>query len=34
MVLAPGEMENVILKKKDLESRPGLKTITIRIEQN
>lgn len=34
IVLAPGEMENVILKKKDLESRPGLKTITIRIEQN
>ena len=33
MVLAPGEMENVVLKKKDLADRPGLKSITIRIEQ-
>ena len=33
LVLAPGEMENVVLKKKELEGRPGLKTITIRIEQ-
>lgn len=33
MVLAPGEMENVVLKKKDLQEHPELKTITIRIEQ-
>lgn len=33
MVLAPGEMENVVLKKKDLQEHPELETITIRIEQ-
>ena len=32
-VLAPGEMENIVLKKKDLEAQPGLSCITIRIEQ-
>ncbi len=33
MVLAPGEMENIVLKKKDLLARDGLKAITIKIEQ-
>lgn len=32
-ILAPGEMEQVILKKSDLEAAPDLKTITIRIEE-
>ena len=32
-ILAPGEMEQVILKKSDLEAVPDLKTITIRIEE-
>lgn len=32
-IMAPGEMEQVILMRKDLEARPELSTITIRIEQ-
>ena len=32
-VLAPGEMENIILKKKDIKAAEGLSCITIRIEQ-
>ena len=31
-VMAPGEMEQVILKKSDLMDRPGLQTITITVE--
>lgn len=31
-VMAPGEMENIVLKKADLTAHHGLKTITIRIE--
>lgn len=31
--LAPGEMEQVILKKKDVLAKPGLKTITIQVER-
>ena len=31
-VMAPGEMEQVILKKKDLEAFEGLETITVKIE--
>lgn len=31
-VMAPGEMEQVILKKADLLERPGLKTVTITVE--
>ena len=31
-ILAPGEMEQVILTKKDLDEYPGLKTITVKIE--
>ena len=31
-ILAPGEMEQVILQKKQLAGRDGLKTITIKIE--
>ncbi len=31
-VMAPGEMEQVILKKSDLLDRPGLQTITITVE--
>lgn len=32
-VMAPGEMEQVILKKSDLENFKGLKTITVKIEK-
>lgn len=32
-VLAPGEMENIVLKKAEIEKYPDLETITIRIEQ-
>ena len=31
-IMAPGEMESVILQKKQLAAKPGLKTITIKIE--
>lgn len=31
-ILAPGEMEQVILQKKKLQEKPDLKTITIKIE--
>ena len=31
-IMAPGEMEQVILQKKQLAARPGLKTVTIKIE--
>ena len=31
-VMAPGEMEQIILKKKDLEAFEGLETITVKIE--
>lgn len=31
-ILAPGEMEQVILTKKNLDEYPGLKTITVKIE--
>ena len=31
-IMAPGEMEQVILQKKKLQERPDLKTITIKIE--
>jgi hypothetical protein len=31
-ILAPGEMEQVVLKKSDLEAFPGLQSITVRIE--
>ena len=31
--MAPGEMEQVILKKKDLEAYEGLETITVKIEE-
>ena len=33
MVLAPGEMESVVLKKEDLLAAQGIKTITIKVEQ-
>jgi len=33
-ILAPGEMEQVILQKSKLEEYPDLKTITIKIEQD
>lgn len=33
LVMAPGEMENIVLKKKDLAARPGLKKITLKIEE-
>ena len=33
-VIAPGEMEQVILTKKQLDEYPDLKTITIKIEEN
>ncbi len=33
-ILAPGEMEQVIVKKQDLMERPDLDTITIRIEKD
>ena len=32
-VLAPGEMENIVLKKSDLKKYPETKMITVRIEQ-
>lgn len=32
-VMAPGEMEQIILKKKALEEYDGLKTITVKIEE-
>ena len=32
-VMAPGEMEQIILKKKALEDFDGLKTITVKIEE-
>ena len=32
-ILAPGEMEQVILKKSDLENAADLKAVTIRIAQ-
>ena len=32
MIMAPGEMEQVVLKKKDLEAKPDLSKITIKIE--
>jgi NADPH-dependent 2,4-dienoyl-CoA reductase/sulfur reductase-like enzyme len=32
-VMAPGEMEQIILKKSDLEAFDGLKTITVKIEE-
>ena len=31
-IMAPGEMEQVILRKKDLEAFEGLETITVKIE--
>ena len=31
-IMAPGEMEQVILKKKDIEGFEGLETITVKIE--
>lgn len=33
MIMAPGEMEQVVLKRSQLLERPALKTITIRIEE-
>ena len=33
-ILAPGEMEQVILKKSDLTGFDGLKSITIRVRKN
>ncbi len=33
-ILAPGEMEQVILTKKNLDEYPDLKTITVKIEKN
>ena len=32
-VMAPGEMESVILKKSDLLARPGLQKITVAVEE-
>ena len=32
-IMAPGEMEQVILKKSALEEHAGLKTITVKIEK-
>ena len=32
-IMAPGEMEQIILQKKKLVDYPDLKTITIKIEQ-
>ena len=31
-IMAPGEMEQIILQKKKLQEYPGLKTITVKIE--
>lgn len=33
-VLAPGEMQNIVIRRKDLEEHAGIQTITLRIEQN
>lgn len=33
MIMAPGEMEQVILKKAQLQACPDLKTVTIKIEE-
>ena len=33
MIMAPGEMEQVVLKRSQLLERPALKTITIKIEE-
>ncbi len=33
-ILAPGEMEQIIVKKDDLMSRPELNTITVKIEKD
>ena len=32
-VMAPGEMEQVILKREDLTSRPGVTTVTVKLEE-
>jgi len=32
-VMAPGEMEQVILKREDLLSRPGISTVTVKLEE-
>ena len=32
-VMAPGEMEQIILKKQELENYHDLKTITVKIEE-
>ena len=32
-VMAPGEMEEVKLRKEELQQYPGLKTITVRVEE-
>ena len=32
-IMAPGEMEQVILQKEKLAAFEGLKTITIKVEQ-
>jgi NADPH-dependent 2,4-dienoyl-CoA reductase/sulfur reductase-like enzyme len=32
-IVAPGEMENIILKKQDLLAVPGLKSITVKLEE-
>lgn len=31
-IMAPGEMEQVVLQKKKIAGKPGMKTITIKIE--
>lgn len=33
-ILTPGEMEEIRLKKKDLENNPGLQSITVKIERS
>ena len=33
-IMAPGEMEQIILQKKKIEEYPDLKTITIKIEKD
>ena len=32
-IMAPGEMEQIILQKKDVLAHPELKTITVKIEK-
>ena len=32
-IMAPGEMEQIILKKADIQKYPNLKKITVKIEQ-